>query len=34
MLQASGALCVLVILGALVFPAEDRAPAPAAQPVE
>jgi predicted MFS family arabinose efflux permease len=34
MLQASGALCVLVILGALVFPSEDRAPAPAAQPVE
>jgi len=34
MLQAFGALCVLVILGALAFPGEDRAPARVTQPAE
>jgi len=34
MLQAFGGLCLLVILGALAFPGEDRAPEPAAQPAE
>lgn len=34
MLQAFGALCVLVILGALAFPGEDRAPAQVTQPAE
>lgn len=34
MLQAFGALCVLVILGAFVFPAEERPSEPIAQPAE
>lgn len=34
MLHAFGALCVLVILGALAFPSEDQAPVPTAQPAE
>jgi MFS family permease len=34
MMQAFGALCVLVILGALAFPSERRAPVPVRQPAE
>ena len=34
MLQALGALCLLVIAGALIFPSEDRPAEPAAQPAE
>jgi hypothetical protein len=34
MLQAFGTLWVLVILGAFVFPAEERPLQPAAQPAE
>jgi len=34
MLQAFGALCTLVILGAIVFPGEDRLVATAAEPAE
>ena len=34
MLQAFGGLCLLVVLGALAFPGEDRTPEPAAQPAE
>ncbi len=33
-LQVFSALCVLVILGALLFPSEERAQAPATQPAE
>ena len=33
-LRVFAALCVLVIVGALLFPAEQRAPAPAPQPAE
>jgi len=34
MLQAFGALCMLVVLGALIFPAEERAPKQVVQPAE
>jgi hypothetical protein len=34
MLQTFGTLCVLVILGAFVFPAEERPLQPAVQPAE